>query len=339
MDPKLQIAVVGGSGVVGREMLAALQEQSHPADKITVLGTERSAGTELDYLDETLEIEALTPESFRGIGLVLLAAPGAVAEGLAKSAQAAGAWVVDVSPLHRLRSQVPLVVSGVNEAVLESPFPGRVVAAPGPVTFALVTALEPLRKKFGLKRVQLTALMGASTRGLAGVVELEQQTAALLSGREPEVVLFPHRLGFNVVPQVGEFDGAWTAEEQQWQPEAHKVWGGGELPPIEGTAVQVPTFYGCSLAVTVQLSQSVNAEGVVEALRGHSGLKLLDEPAEKIYPMPLLVTADPAVHVGRVRVLPSAADWVTFFVSVDNAGRGSGLNAVEIGERLTSWKA
>ena len=110
MDPKLQIAVVGATGIVGRELLAGLQELGHPADKITALGSERTAGSELDYLDESVGVELATAESFRGIHLALFAVPEQVAARLAPAAQAAGSWVVDVSAAFRLREGVPLVV-------------------------------------------------------------------------------------------------------------------------------------------------------------------------------------------------------------------------------------
>lgn len=334
MDPKLQIAVVGATGVVGREILAALQDRGHPGERITALASERSEGEELEYLDETLEVEKASAESFRGIGLALFAVPPAVAQGLAPAAQAAGAWVVDVSPSFRLREGTPLVLPGVNDAVLRAPFTGRIVSCPSPVITGLLTALEPLRTRMGVEQVQVTALLGASHHGKSGVDALEKQTADLLSGREPEPGQFPHRLAFNVIPQVGDFTGEWTAEESAWPAEAARVWGWG--PKVSGTALQVPTFYGVALVVTARLGAPASAAQVRDAMRANPRLKVLDEPGEKVYPMPMLVTADPAVHVGRIRQLPEAPEWVTFVAALDNTGRGAALNAVEVAEQLGS---
>lgn len=331
--PAPHIAVVGATGVVGREILAALEAAGHPAEKLTALASERSEGKELDYLDETIEVEKATGESFRGMALALFAAPAEVAKALAPAAQAAGAWVVDTSVA--FRGSAPLVISGVNEAVLDAPFAGRIVAVPSAATTGLVLALEPLRRAFGLARVEVTALLGASHHGQRGIEVLEQQTAGLLSGREAEVAVFPHRLAFNLIPQVGQLQGEWSEEESGLRDEADRLWRGQpELPALYGTAIQVPIFYGTFLVVTAKLRRPSSAEEVRAALKGGAGLTLLDAPGEKVYPMPMLVTADPTVHVGRVRMLPGEADRTTFVVALDNAGRGAALGAVEVGQRL-----
>ena len=333
IEAKLQIAVVGATGVVGRELLAGLQELGHPADKITALGSERTAGSELDYLDESVGVELATAESFRGIHLALFAVPEPVAARLAPAAQAAGAWVVDVSAAFRLREGVPLVVPGVNDGALDASFGGRIVSCPSALTASLLQVLEPLRQAFGLERVHLTGLLGASSRGHRGIEQLEKETSGLLSGKDAEEPFFPHRLGFNLIPQVGEFSQGWSSEELGWRSEAAKIWPGVGLR-IDGTAILVPTFYGASAVVLLQTQKDASIEAVREALRSAPAVKVLDDPHEKVYPMPMLVTADPAVHVGRLRNLPGDPRWVTFFLSVDNAGRGSALNALDVAARL-----
>jgi aspartate-semialdehyde dehydrogenase len=180
--------------------------------------------------------------------------------------------------------------------------------------------------------------LGASNLGHRGVDELEKQTAGLLTGREPDETPFPHRLAFNLFPQVGEFSGDWTTEELSLRAESARVWG--PTPPVEGTAVQVPTFYGCSLLVTLELARPSSADELRAAFASAKRVKVLDTPAEKIYPMPMLVTADPTVHVGRVRVLATSPSRATFFLAVDNAGRrGAALNAVEIAARLAAKRS
>lgn len=332
-----QIAVVGATGLVGRELLAALKEAGHPAEKLTLLASERSEGEELDYGEETLAVEKAEASSFRGVALALLALPAEVASELAPAAQATGSWVVDLSSA--FRGKVPMLLPGVNDSAIETPFPGRIVSVPGAASSALFSALEPLRKTFGLEQVELTALFPASHRGKRGVEELSRQTAALLSGRELEAKVFPHRLAFNLVPQVGSFSHGWSQEELCWREDAERLWGqeAGTKGPW-GTALQVPWFFGLVLVVSAKLKRRAAAEEVRAAFRDCSRLKLLDQPEEGIYPMPMLVTADPAVHVGRVRAAPGAPEWTTFLVAVDNAGRGGALNAVELGLRLLSRK-
>jgi aspartate-semialdehyde dehydrogenase len=345
MLEKSQVAVVGATGVVGRELLQALADRGVPSERVTLLGGERSEGTEVEYGEDTLEVEKLEDaDSFRGMKVVLLAVPPAIARQLAPQAQAAGAWVVDVSPAFRLDAGVPLALPALSPASLQEGFRGRVVACPSPVTVALALALAPLQAAFGVEQVHLTALLGASGSGEKGIKELERGTADLLSGRDVEPQVFPHRLAFNVVPQVGPVEpgSGFTAEELAWADELARLTPGWKQRPVLlGTALQVPTFYGHLLTLTLKLGGTadgapVGVAAVREVLKGAPHLKLLDAPEERVYPMPMLVTQDEAVHVGRVRALPGAPGWVTLVAAIDNAGRGAARNAVDVAALLAS---
>jgi aspartate-semialdehyde dehydrogenase len=342
MNENLRIAVVGATGVVGTEVLSGLLQRDFPAEQLTVLASERSEGEALDYGEETLEVERASAEAFRGQNVVLLATPAEASRTLAPLAQAAGAWVVDVSPAFRADGNVPLVLPGFNTELLGASFKGRVVALPSAVTTAVAMLVEPLRQGFGVAQVHVTAMMGVSSAGNAGLRELEQQTSALLSGREPETHLFPHRVGFNLVPQVGPFmaNSPWTEEEAGWTLESARLFATkGEVPVVAGTAVQVPTFFGHGLSLHVRLKKPATVDQARAALKGSPALKLLDSPTEKVYPMPSLVTADPTLHVGRLRSFPQSPEWLTLFATVDNAGRGAALNLVEAGLRLAERTA
>ena len=336
MSKKPQIAVVGATGVIGQELLAAIASAGHPSDSITALASERSAGRELEFGDEMIEVEAATEESFRGVALAYFATPAEVSKTLAKAAQAAGSWAVDLSSAFRLEEGVPLVLPAVNLALLRGPIRGRIVSCPSAITTALVTALEPLRGQLGLERAFATAMLGVSSSGTLGLDELQRQTADMLSGREPEVVRFPHRIGFNVIPQVGDFSRSaeWSTEELSWGEEAARIWSAPQSPAVVGTAFQVPTFYGHLLSVEVELTAAPGVEAVREAFKASAHLKLLDAPIERVYPMPMLASGDPTVHVGRVRELRGWRRGFTFVVAVDNARRGGALNAIEIGQAL-----
>lgn len=335
MDKTVNVAVVGATGVVGRELLSALAESGHPAERVTALASERSAGQEVDFGEDSLEVEKTVAESFRGMALVFLAVPPDVARLLGPGAQAAGAWVVDLSAAHLADMTVPVVVPGINGALVSRPFSGRIVRCASPVTVALASVLEPLRTAFGLAQVVVTALLGGSSAGMKGVSELESQTASLLSGRELDTVVFPHRLAFNLIPHVGAFASSGsTGEELGWRADLTRLWAGQMTAPVDGTAVQVPTFFGHSLALTVKLGRGTQVEQVRAALAASSALKVLDTPSEKIYPMPLLVTADPAVLVGRIRSFAGLLDTFSLFAVVDNVGRGAALSALETGELL-----
>ncbi|MBM7114786.1 aspartate-semialdehyde dehydrogenase [Archangium primigenium] len=339
MNENLRIAVVGATGVVGREVVSALFDREVEAEQLTVLASERSRGETLDYGEETLVVEEATPTALEGHDLVLLATPAEVSRTLVPALQKTGAWVVDVSAAFRADGSVPLVLPGFNSEVLDGPLKGRLVALPSAVTTALACVIEPLRRAFGVAQVQVTALMGVSAGGNAGVRELEQQTAALLSGREPEAGLLPQRVGFNLVPQVGPFmaQSPWTEEEAGWTLECARLFAPrGEVPVVAGTAVQVPTFHGHGLSLQVRLKKPAPVEQARAALKGSPAVKVLDAPGEKVYPMPSLVTADPTIHVGRLRAFPQAPEWLTLFATVDNVGRGAALNLVEAGLRLAA---
>jgi aspartate-semialdehyde dehydrogenase len=327
------IAVVGATGTVGRQVLTSLYQHEVQPDQVRLFSSERSEGEELDYDEETLPTERPGPDAFRGVQAVILAVPAHVARPLALQAQQQGAWVVDLSGAFRTDTAVPLVSPGVNDGVLDRPFSGRVVSLARPATQALLGALQPLRAKWGLTFADATLLAGAASLGTAGVEALSQQTAALLNAKEPEPGVFPHRLGFNVLPAIGGFEGGLCEAERQLLVEAARIWSGEALPALTATAVLVPAYHGLTLVVSAHLGRPVDADAVRETLKAESGLKLLDEPSQHIYPMPMLTTDDVAVHVGRVRAL---GPRVQFVVAVDNAFRAADTAvdvALELAER------
>jgi aspartate-semialdehyde dehydrogenase len=334
MERNWRVAVVGATGLVGRGVLAALAEAGHPETQVTALASERSVGTEAEYGHTSLEVEAASPDALRGHALVILAVPAEVARTLALAAQKAGAWVVDTSRAFLSDLSVPLVAEGFRGDGLGRPFAGRVVRVPGPVALGLLRTVEPLRAGYGVTEARVTALLGASSAGARGLTELEQTTAQLLSGRELEPTHFPHRLAFNLVPQVGPFSEAsgGTLEELSWRAEATLLWGAG-APPVDGTAVLVPVFHGALLALQVRLGQPATPAEVRERLRAGAGLKLLDAPAERVYPMPMLVTSDAAILVGRVRASAGRADALELVAAVDGPALVAAA-ALSAGERL-----
>lgn len=310
----VQLAVVGATGTIGQQVLRALEEKDHPAQGLTLFASERSANTDLDYSGESLEVEQLSKESFVGIKAVVLACPQAVAKPLALAAQQAGAWVVDLSGAFRTDVDVPLLLSETDPA-LGQPFKGRIVSLAMPATQGLCAALEPVRATVGLQAVQVVALFGAAQAGQPGLTAFERQTAALLNASDVEATVFPHRLAFNLVPQVGAFVQGHTTDEIALKVEAARRLG---ATPVACTMLSAPFFHGTMLVVSAQLDRVMDADTLRAQLKAAPGVKVLDTPAEGIYPMPMLVTADPAIHVGRVRVDGKTLQLV---VALDNAGR------------------
>lgn len=312
------LAVVGATGLIGRQVLAAAMLRDVEPEQLRLFSSERTEGEELDYAEETLPTEPPGPDAFRGVQAVILAAPPAVAKPLAVQAQQQGAWVVDLSGAFRIDAGVPLVAPGVNHGVVERAFAGRVVALAHPATQALLAVLQPLRATFGLAVADATLLFGASSRGAAGVERLSRQAAELMNGKEPDVDVFPHRLGFNVIPAVGGFEGGLCEAERHVLVEAARIWGGEALPALTCTALTVPTYHGLTVVLSAHLKRPVDADAVRAALKAEAGLKVLDAPEQHVYPMPMLTTDDAAVHVGRVRAL---GERVQLVAAVDSAFR------------------
>lgn len=332
---EMRIAVVGPTGVVGREVLGALRVEGVDSERVTALGSERSAGQEVDYGEDSLEVEKLDADSFRGIALAIFATPADASQKLVPMAQAAGAAVVDASSAFRFDPNGMLVLPGVTPPGV--PAGKRLLATPGSVASAVMTVLQPLRAPFGIAELNVHALMSVSSLGMRGVSQLEKETSALMAGREGEEGPFPHRVGFNVVPQVGEFlpGKDLTVDEAQFKVETARLWGASspaELPRMEITSTWIPTFYGMCFHLQARLRKQATADDVRSALKLSERVKVLDQPGEKIYPMPMLVTGDSAVHVGRIRV---SHDVVTLFGVADNAGRAA-ATLVETAGRFVS---
>jgi aspartate-semialdehyde dehydrogenase len=325
-----RVVVVGAKGVVGGELLGVLAEREVPAERVSAYGSERSAGAEAEYGEESLEVERMEADAFRNAEVAFLAVPAEAARPLAARAQDAGAWVIDASAAFRSDASVPLAVPGRRVA---SPQRGRVICCASPVTAALLAVLEPLGER-GVLSATVTAMLGAGAWGAGGVAELERETVDLMSGREPEPRVFPHRLAFNVVPQVGAMGEAGvSSEEAAWAAELARLWP-APPPAIAGTAVQVPGFFGHFLSVEVRLRSPATADEVRALWQAASGLKVLDQPQDRVYPMPMLVSAEAAVHAGRVRVAPGRPDCVLFTAAFEGARR-TAVAAVDAAESLT----
>ncbi len=304
------IAVVGATGAVGRQIIASLQLHDVEPEQVRFFSSDRTEAEELDYEEETFPTEQVGPESFRGVQVVILAVPVELAKPLALQAQLSGAWVVDTSGAFRVDPAVPLVAPGVNDGVLDRPFTGRIVSIAHPATQALLSVLQPLRAKFGLAFADATMLFGTATRGQAGQDQLSKQTAALMNGKDPDIEVFPYRIGFNIIPAVGNFEGPLCDGERQVLIEAARIWSGEALPALTATTLTVPTYHGITLIISAHLNHPVDADGVRALFKEEAGLKVIDDPAQQLYPMPMLTTDDASTHVGRVRALGTRVQLV-----------------------------
>ncbi|HET8733511.1 MAG TPA: aspartate-semialdehyde dehydrogenase [Anaeromyxobacteraceae bacterium] len=327
----LKLAVVGATGSVGRAVLEDL-EAREVAVEPRLFATQRSEVDLLEFRGDELEVEPVGDKAFRGCDAAILAVPAAAARELAPRAWAEGCLAVDLSGAFRATDGVPLVVAGVNDADVAGGEKKGVVASPSGPVVPLALALAPLHRAAGLSRLVATVLHAASGSGRAGVRQLEKEMVALLNGEEPDASDLSHRMGFNLVPQVGAFlpDGG-TEEEGALGSEIRRLLGEPALP-VSATAIRVPVFYGHGLVLNVRTARPLSAEAARTVLRAAPGVKVIDQPGERVYPMPMLAVNDDAVLAGRVRGDGASEAGLDLFVVADNLRRGAAGNAVRIAE-------
>jgi aspartate-semialdehyde dehydrogenase len=328
-----RVAVVGATGAVGQTMLEILRARRFPASELVAFASERSAGRELDGVGT---VRGLTDaESIDGFDVALFSAGSGVSREWAPRFAAAGTLVIDNSSCWRMDPDVPLVISEVNPAALDSA-PRGIIANPNCTTMQMVVALKPIHDEARLERVILSSYQATSGTGVAAVQELQSQAHALLHDTEPEPpTVYPHRIAFNVVPQVETFkDGDdYTTEERKVMAETRKILGEPELR-ITATCVRVPVVTGHSESVNVQTASDLSPERCREILAAAPGVVVLDDPAAGEYPLPADAAGRDEVFVGRIRRDPSNERTLNLWVVADNLRKGAALNAVQLAELL-----
>jgi len=329
MTPR-HVAIVGASGAVGQDFLAVLAARNLPMKSLRLFASPRSAGRRIAFRGESLPVEVLGNESFRGIDLALFSAGGSVSKEYAPRAVAAGAVVVDNSSAFRMDPEVPLVVPEVNPDAVKAH--RGIVANPNCSTILLVLALAPLHRHAGLEAVVVSTYQAASGAGQQAMLELRETTQKALRGEPVTPRILPQTLAFNLFPQVDVFqpDG-YTREEDKMLYETRKILGLPQLA-VEATCVRVPVERCHSESVAVRLSRPLTVERARELFAAAPGLELIDDPAAKKYPMPLAMAGRDPVAVGRVRVGRVFTPGLSFWLSGDQLRKGAALNAVQIAE-------
>lgn len=326
------VAILGATGMVGREMLSILLERNFPFQELKLLASERSAGKKITAGGREWTIEEATPESFRGIDIVLASAGAKVSQELAPHAVKAGAVVVDNTSAFRMDPDVPLVVPEVNPDHLKAH--QGIIANPNCSTAQLVVVLDPLRKLGKLERITVATYQSVSGAGKEAVDELLNQTREVLEGKPAVAKKLVKPIAFNLIPQIDVFlDNGYTKEEMKMTNESRKILGEPELR-LSATAVRVPVLVGHSEAVQIEFDHPVSPEEVRKILAEAPGVRLMDEPSEKVYPQPTDCAGKDEVLVGRIRADVSHPNGIALWVVGDNLRKGAALNAVQIAETL-----
>ena len=326
------VAVAGATGAVGREMLKTLEERNFPASKIIPLASHRSAGTRVPYAGGDLVVEELTEDSFNGVDIAVFSAGGGTSQKFAPYAVKAGCVVVDNSSAWRMDDRCPLVVPEVNAHVLKNH--NGIIANPNCSTIQMVVALKPIHDAAKIKRVIVSTYQAVSGTGQKAIEELEKQVRQMFNMQDPEVSVYPYQIAFNCLPQIDVFlENDYTKEEMKMVHETVKIM---EDPSIKVTAttVRVPVFYGHSESVNIETEKKITPKEARAILSQSPGIAVLDNPSEKIYPMPIEAAGQDAVYVGRIREDETIANGLNMWVVADNIRKGAALNTVQIAEEL-----
>ena len=329
-----RVAVVGATGVVGREMLTILSERDFPVSKVHAVASSRSIGMEVSFgEDETLKVEALDSFDFKGIDIVL-SSPGAkVSAEFAPRAAKAGAVVIDNTSFWRMDKDVPLVVPEVNAAAIGGYTKKGIIANPNCSTAQLVVALKPLHDVARIKRVVVATYQSVSGAGRDAMDELFTQTRGVFVNDPPTKERFTKEIAFNVIPHIDVFmDDGSTKEEWKMAAETRKILD----PRIEliATCVRVPVFIGHAEAVHVEFENAISVETARAALRKAPGISVVDHRADEGYVTPKEAAGEDPVYVSRIRRDPTVPHGLALWVVADNLRKGAALNAVQIAEVL-----
>jgi len=326
------VAVAGVTGAVGREMLKVLEQRKFPASRVVALASARSAGKRVPFGDGELVVEEMTADSFAGVDIALFSAGGDISKQFREAVVAAGAVMIDNSSAFRMDADVPLVVPEVNPE--DVAWHSGVIANPNCSTIQMVVALKPLADLAPIDRVVVATYQAASGAGAAAMDELYSQSGDFLRGQEIHVEQFAHRIAFNCIPQIDVFleDGS-TKEEWKMVAETKKIMHAPDLK-VSATCVRVPVLRCHSEAVNVEFSAPVTLEAARAALTAAPGITILDDPANKAYPMPALLEGTDDTYVGRLRVDDTVESGLAMWLVADQLRKGAALNAVQIAEAL-----
>ncbi|MCX5721436.1 MAG: aspartate-semialdehyde dehydrogenase [Nitrospirae bacterium] len=327
------VAIVGATGAVGTEMIEVLEERKFPVSRLVPLASTRSAGGMVTFDGNEVPIEVLTKDSFAGVDIALFSAGADLSREFSPIAVKAGAVVIDNSAAWRMTPEVPLVVPEVNAHDIQRH--KGIIANPNCSTIQMVVALKPLHDKARIKRIVVTTFQSVSGTGKDAMDELMAQCQDLLSFKQPDPKVYPYQIAFNCLPQIDDFlPSGYTKEEMKMVDETRKIMGDQSIH-VTATTVRVPVYVGHSEAINIETERKLTVNEARAILSTAPGVLLYDDPAHKIYPMPLEVAGKDEVYVGRIREDESISNGLNLWVVADNLRKGAALNAVQIAEHLT----
>lgn len=329
---KARIAILGATGVVGREITKITEELNVDFESIKFLSSAKSAGSKVTFKGQEYTVIEATPEVFDDVDIVMASAGGSTSQKFAPEIVKRGGVIIDNSSAFRMEKDVPLVIAGVNDEDLRKH--KGIIANPNCSTSQLMLVLEPL-KQFGLKRLIVSTYQAVSGAGLAAINELKEDTIANLEGKPFENKCFKKPISFNVIPQIDVFcENGYTKEEMKVVNETRKILHLDDSTMISCTAARVPVFNGHSEAVDIEFNEEVSPEKVREILTNAYGIKVIDKPADFEYPTTRDASGVDPVFVGRIRKNLAFNNGISLWCVADNLRIGAALNTVRICKRV-----
>ena len=330
---EITLAIVGATGLVGKEILAILEERKFPLTNLVLLASKRSANTTVSFNGKSIKVQELTKESFKNVNIALFSAGSAISKEYAPIAVKSGAVVVDNTSYFRMDPTVPLVIPEVNKHVIKKH--NGIIANPNCSTAQLVMALKPIHDFATIKRLVISTYQSVSGAGKEAMLELENHSRYLIQGKIADPKEFSHHMPFNLIPQIDVFeDNGYTKEEMKMINETQKILE--TTIPITATAVRVPVFVSHSESVNIQTEDYVSPEKFRDLLFDFPGVTVLDDIHESNYPTPRDISGKDDVYVGRIREDISQKNTLDCWIVADNLRKGAALNAVQIAEELAT---
>ena len=331
-----RVAIIGATGAVGTVLLEIIKQRNFPLNELRLCASKRSWGREIDFDGRSIAVEKATDQLLSEVDLVFIAAGSEVSHIIAPKAVKHGAFVVDKSSAFRMDPDVPLVVPEINATDMNKH--NGIVSTPNCSTTQLVMALKPLDDINQIRRVIVDTYQSVSGTGNAAVKELTTQSRTILDGGIPKLSEYPHQIAFNTLPQIETFlDNGYTTEEMKLVYETRKILNRPNLA-ISATCVRVPVLISHSEAVHVEFEEPIQVEKVHQLLANFPGIKIIDQPSESAYPLPINAAGSDLVYVGRIRQDVSKPNGIVFWIVSDNLRKGAALNAVQIAERALEMK-
>ena len=326
------VAILGVTGAVGREMMKILAERNFPIAELHLLASARSAGKVLEWRGKPIVIEEACDKAFEGIDIVLGAAENDIAKQFAPAIVKAGAVFVDNSSAFRMNADVPLIVPEVNAADVKGH--KGIISNPNCSTIITVTAVNALNQLSPIRAMTASTYQAVSGAGAGGPIELQNEVEALREGKTYEPKVFSHQIAYNLIPQIGgeQFEG-YTSEEMKMQNEGRKIMHLPELK-VSCTCVRVPVVRSHSISVSLHFDNKTTVAEDREVLKRAPGVKLVDDLAKKEYPMPLDTSNQDIVFVGRIRPDLTDDNGLCLWCCGDQVRKGAATNAIQIAELL-----